>query len=295
MDTVAEARVLGKRVEYPKRYCPEILVAVPRSLNREAYGIAEGDGLFCGWDCWHAYEASFLLDSGLPVVGVLKLVYACDSRCIVESKSLKLYLGSYNMEALGRTREEATACFTRQVAEDLSRLLETEVRVGFHADGLLSPLPFDFEDYRVMEQHMEPQEIACTIYQECPALLSEGMRREAGEMRVASHLLKSNCKITGQPDWGSLYIRLKGNCLPDEKALLRYIVSLRNENHFHEEICEMTYKRLTDLFHPEVLVVSCLYTRRGGIDICPTRANRTEFLPPYLPQEHVLTGRNCRN
>ena len=197
--------------------------------------------------------------------------------------------------SMGRTREEAVARFTKQVAEDLSRLLETEVRVGFHADGLLSPLPFDFEDYRVMEQHMEPQEIACTIYQECPALLSEGMRREAGEMRVASHLLKSNCKITGQPDWGSIYIRLKGACLPDEKALLCYIVSLRNENHFHEEICEMTYKRLTDLFQPEVLVVSCQYTRRGGIDICPTRANRTEFLPPYLPQEHVLTGRNRRN
>ncbi len=159
----------------------------------------------------------------------------------------------------------------------------------------MTPLPFDFEDYRIMENGVEPQEVACTVYEECPALLGEGMRREAGEIKVASHLLKSNCKITGQPDWGSIYIRLKGACLPDEKALLRYIVSLRNENHFHEEICEMTYKRLTDLFHPEALAVSCLYTRRGGIDICPTRANRTEFLPPYLPQEHVLTGRNCRN
>lgn len=295
MGTETEARVLGKRVEYPKRYCPEILVAVPRSLNREAYGIAEGDGLFCGWDCWHAYEASFLLDSGLPVVGVLKLVYACDSRCIVESKSLKLYLGSYNMEPMGKTPKEAVANFTQRVADDLSRLLETEVRVGFHADGLLSPLPFDFEDYRVMEQHMEPQEVTCTVYEECPALLSEGIRREAGEIKVASHLLKSNCKITGQPDWGSIYIYLKGNCLPAEKALLKYIVSLRNENHFHEEICEMTYKRLTDIFHPEVLVVSCLYTRRGGIDICPTRANRAEFLPACLPQAEILTGRNLRN
>lgn len=294
METGAEAKVLGKRVEYPKRYCPEILVAVPRALNRKMYGIVEGDGLFCGWDCWHAYEAGFLLENGMPVAGILKIVYACDSPCIVESKSLKLYLGSYNMEMMGRTHEEAVSRFTKQVAEDLSRLLETEVRTGFYPDGVLSPLPFDFEDYRVMENHL-PEEITFTIYKECPELLSEGIRQEAGEIKVASHLLKSNCKITGQPDWGSIYIYLKGSSLPEEKALLRYIVSLRNENHFHEEICEMTYKRLTDIFHPKALVVSCLYTRRGGIDICPTRANRKELLPVFLPQAEVLTGRNRRN
>ena len=132
-----------------------------------------------------------------------------------------------------------------------------------------------------------------SVYQENPALLTENIQ-EAGELKVCSHLLKSNCKITRQPDWGSLYIHLKGRTQPAYASLLKYIVSLRNENHFHEEICEMTFKRLSDLFQPEILMVSCLYTRRGGIDICPCRANKPDYLPHYLPQADILTQRNFR-
>lgn len=286
---------MGKRVEYPKSYCPEILVAVPRSLNRGIYGIHEPEALFCGYDAWHAYEAGFILNNGMPVAGMLKIVYPADSPAIVESKSLKLYLGSYNMEATGDTREEGIRNFTRRVAADLSKLLSTEVKVHFFGNEPEAGLPFDFQDYTLLEEHIAPQDIRFSIYREHPAYLNEQVRTQAGELKIASHLLKSNCKITGQPDWGSIYIRLKGESLPAEASVLKYIVSLRNENHFHEEICEMTYKRLYDLFRPEILAVNCLYTRRGGIDICPARANAPEYLPQYLPLAGQLTRRPLRS
>lgn len=290
-----EDKVLGKKVDYPKTYCPEILVAVPRSLNREIYGIYEPEALFCGYDSWHAYEASFILNNGMPVAGMLKIVYPSTSPCIVESKSLKLYLGSYNMTPLGDTVEEGVNRFTQQVTEDLNRVLSTQVEVCFFSKEPSGTAPFDFGDYRILEEQIAPQDIRFSIYQEHPHYLQENIRSQGGDLKIASHLLKSNCKITNQPDWGSIYIHIKGKQLPDDKSILKYIVSLRNENHFHEEICEMTYKRLYDLFDPEILMVTCLYTRRGGIDICPARANAPEYLPSFLPQASLLTKRPLRN
>ena len=290
-----EDKLLGKRVDYPKTYCPEILVAVPRTLNREIYGIHQANTLFCGYDCWHAYEASFILNNGMPVAGMLKIVYPSTSNYIVESKSLKLYLGSYNMTPLGETRQEGIDRFTRHITEDLCRALSTQVKVCFFSKEPTETLPFDFKNYSILEEQIAPQDIQFSIYQEHPAYLLENTNPQGGELQIASHLLKSNCKITNQPDWGSIYIRIKGKTLPDTKSILKYIVSLRNENHFHEEICEMTYKRLHDFFQPEILMVTCLYTRRGGIDICPARANAPEYLPIFLPQVEQLTQRPLRN
>ncbi len=288
-----ESTLLGKSVAYPQIYSPEILVAVPRSLNREIYDIREANKLFYGFDSWHAYEVSFLLNNGMPVTGLLKIVYPSTNEYIVESKSLKLYLGSYNMTHLGVNLSEGIQNFTQQVVFDLSQLLNTEVKASFFQNPS-NGLPFDFEDYKILEYSIQPEKIQFSVYEEYPACLSENIWKTPGEIKVGSHLLKSNCKITHQPDWGSIYIRLKASNLPAENSLLKYIVSLRNENHFHEEICEMTYKRLSDLFQPEILMVSCLYTRRGGIDICPQRANAPEHLPLYLPQAHLLTQRSFR-
>lgn len=288
-----EDKLLGKRVDYPKSYCPDILVAVPRRLNREIYRIEKADELFCGYDSWHAYETSFLLGNGMPVIGILKIVYPATSECIVESKSLKLYLASFNMEKLGTSRPEAIAAFVRTVEKDLGVLLETEVQAGFF-ESIPATEPFDFEEYRTLEEIVAPGNMTFSVYREDPALLTESICEVPGELKVCSHLLKSNCKITNQPDWGSVYIRIRAKRLPGKEALLKYIVSLRNENHFHEEICEMMFKRLTDLFQPEVLSVCCLYTRRGGIDICPARANRPEFLPRHLPNPGILTRKGFR-
>ncbi len=288
-----EDKLLGKRVDYPKTYCPDILVGVPRIMNREIYHIEKAEQLFCGYDSWHAYEASFLLDNGMPVTGILKMVYPATSPCIVESKSLKLYLASFNMEKQGATRREAVSTFVHTVKKDLSRLLNTEVQVSFF-ESFPESEPFDFSDYRILEEVVDPENVRFSIYQENPALLSENLEKTPGELKVGSHLLKSNCKITNQPDWGSVYIHIRAKNLPAEEALLKYIVSLRNENHFHEEICEMMFKRLTDLFQPDILCVCCLYTRRGGIDICPARANRPEHLPRFLPDPAILTRKGFR-
>lgn len=288
-----EDKLLGKRVDYPKNYCPDILVGVPRSENREIYNIGKAEELFCGYDSWHAYETSFLLDNGMPVTGILKIVYPATSPCIVESKSLKLYLASFNMEKQGTTRPEAISTFIRTIKKDLSRLLDTEVQVNFF-ESIPETEPFDFNDYQTLEEIITPKNIVFSIYQENPALLAENPGETAGELKVCSHLLKSNCKITNQPDWGSVYLHIRAGRLPGKEALLKYIVSLRNENHFHEEICEMMFKRLTDLFQPEILSVCCLYTRRGGIDICPARANRPEYLPRFLPNPEILTRKDFR-
>ena len=152
---------------------------------------------------------------------------------------------------------------------------------------------YDFDNYAILEKLPEAAQTTFSEYTETPELLAENMC-QGGEIKVGSHLLRSNCKITKQPDWGSVFIRLKAERLPAPMSLLRYIVSLRAENHFHEEICEMIYKRLHDLFQPEILSVSCLYTRRGGIDICPSRANRVEYLPEAIHDPEVLSRRLLR-
>lgn len=288
-----ESKLLGKRIDYPKSYCPEILVAVPRSLNREIYGINQPEKLFCGFDSWHAYEVSCILNNGMPIAGLFKIVYPSTSPYIVESKSLKLYLSSYNMTRLGTTPQEAILNLIYTVEKDLSQALSTEVKACFYQHSSTT-LPFDFSEYENLENNTSPEKITFSVYQEHPEYLNEKIQKEQKEMKICSHLLKSNCKITNQPDWGSIYIHLKGERLPHKESILKYIVSLRNENHFHEEICEMTYKRLYDLFAPEILMVSCLYTRRGGIDICPCRANHPEHLPFYLPQANILTQRSFR-
>lgn len=286
-----EAKVLGQNVGYPTEYCPLILVPVPRHLNREIYNINNPTELFKGYDTWHAYEAGFLTRQGLPVCGVLKIVYPASSPYLVESKSLKLYLNSLNMTRLGDNIHAGIETYVKTVKSDLEQILETHVDVVFHSQE--TERLFDFNSYLLLETLPEAQETSFSEYTENPDLLMENTR-EGGEIRICSHLLRSNCKITKQPDWGSIFIRLKADKLPDNISLLKYIISLRTENHFHEEICEMVYKRLHDFFHPEILSVSCLYTRRGGIDICPSRANKVEYLPEFLHDPEVLSQRLLR-
>lgn len=283
-----EDQLLGKNVGYPVVYCPEILVAVPRRLNREIYQIDSPASLFCGYDAWHAYEAGFLNGNGMPVAGILKLVYPASSEYLVESKSLKLYLGSFQMTPLGKGTAEGISLYTDRIQKDLSHLLQAEVKACFFPHPVRREMS-DFHNYSILENDPRAEETVFSVYQERPGLLQQNRPVSGVELKIGSHLLKSNCKITRQPDWGSVYIRIKGKVLPDEMGLLQYLVSLRNENHFHEEICEMIYKRLMDFYQPEILMVACLYTRRGGIDICPVRANEKEFLPPLLGESAILT------
>ncbi|HNW49751.1 MAG TPA: NADPH-dependent 7-cyano-7-deazaguanine reductase QueF [Prolixibacteraceae bacterium] len=263
-----ESTHLGKQSSYPQHYDPSVLVAVPRILNREQYQISNHTLPFSGVDVWHVYEFSFLTQKGSPVVGLLKLVYPVHNEFLVESKSLKLYLNSFNMEQYGSNRKEGIALATGIIRRDLSELLQCDVQVTCF-DHQAPKATSDFEEYSILEEITDFDSLSCTEYKENPSLLQESAT--PGEIRWGTHLLRSNCKITHQPDWGSLYLAMKGEKLPTPESFLQYIVSLRNENHFHEEICEMVFQRINTCFCPESLMVTCLYTRRGGIDICPVR------------------------
>ncbi|WP_010662491.1 NADPH-dependent 7-cyano-7-deazaguanine reductase QueF [Marinilabilia salmonicolor] len=287
-----EAKYLGKATKYPKQYAPEVLVPVPRVLNRKIYGLEEHSLPFTGMDVWHAYELSFLTQKGMPVAGLLKIIYPSDSPNIVESKSLKLYLNSFNMERFGNRSAEGTEMVLQTIKDDLEKLLETKVEVSFFSKEESSKA--DFTDYEILEEQPEVENTEFSIFHEDPELLKEDRNNQEKEINVSTHLLRSNCKVTFQPDWGSAFIHLKGRNIPDRPALLQYIVSIRNENHFHEEICEMIYKRLWDKFSPEELMVSCIYTRRGGIDICPVRTSAPELMPENLVNKNKLMSKLLR-
>lgn len=285
-----ESTVLGHKTEYPKSYAPQILVAVPRRLNRAIYGIDSQHLPFVGVDIWHAYELSFLTEHGLPVQGLLKLRIPADSEALVESKSLKLYLNSLNMERFGATPDEGISFVLQIIKDDLSQLLSANIDAHVFMRNALSFS--DFDNYQIIEDTDGIDEMTFRRFVESPDEL--GSPIGSGELRVGTNLLRSNCKITRQPDWGSAFVRMKGGALPDAKNLLRYIVSLRNENHFHEEICELIFIRLLERFAPAELSVSCIYTRRGGIDICPSRATSPNLLPTHLTDVSQLSTKLLR-
>ncbi|MDA3927916.1 MAG: NADPH-dependent 7-cyano-7-deazaguanine reductase QueF [Prolixibacteraceae bacterium] len=280
-----ESTHLGQKSTYPQHYDPSALVAVPRYLNREQYDLSEDNLPFVGVDVWHAYEFSFLLKSGTPVVGILKIVYPCNNPFLVESKSLKLYLNSFNMDRFGFTPQEGLLQVTAIIKTDLENLLKCKVEVNCF-NHKAEPAPSDFDEYQILEENLELDDFNCTDYTENTKLLI-GTQAKCN-IKWGSHLLRSNCKITHQPDWGSIYISMEGNNLPDIGSFLKYIVSLRNENHFHEEICEMVFKRITDNYQPEELTISCLYTRRGGIDINPIRSLTRKNIPKSLSSHNLL-------
>lgn len=275
---------------YKDTYDPSLLVEIPRYLNREAYGIDENNLPFVGGDVWNAYEVSAITNKGLPVVGMLKIYYAADSKYHVESKSIKLYLNSFNMTRMGDTAEECINILKERVAKDLSEKLQTEVTVqmftsdfgpsyGFRGYAQLDQL-VDLDNVEFVSYHSDASQLKC---EKIPQGIDPN-EIEVNTLKVQSNLLRSNCRVTNQPDWGDIFIHIKpnANCLPDLESLAKYIVSHRQVSHFHEEICEMVYTHLTQAYQPEELMVACLYTRRGGLDINPIRASHKELIPGFF-------------
>ena len=276
-----EATHLGRQSDYPQQYDPSVLVAVPRQLNREQYKIKDNDLPFGGVDVWHIYEFSFLTKKGAPVIGVLKIVYPCNNPFLVESKSLKLYLNSFNMSYFGDTKTEGISLVIKTIKTDLTALLACNVEVNYFGHDTQTT-PSDFDGFIVLEENATFDQLQFSSYTEKPTLLENS--EKSGEIKWASHLLRSNCKITHQPDWGSIFVQMKGKTLPTPESFLQYIVSLRNENHFHEEICEMVFVRLLEKYKPKELSITCMYTRRGGIDINPVRVLAGTPLPKNMVQ-----------
>ena len=253
---------LGRAVDYPRGYDPGLLFPIPRAHGRAALGV--GDDLpFAGMDRWHAYELGWLDARGKPVVATATLTVPAASPNLVESKSLKLYLNSLNAERFG----DAEAVRVR-IAGDLSRAAGGEVDVAFG----LPPMVAEDEATSI-----DAIDIDCEAY-DAPRpefLAADGDDSAAETLR--SDLLKSNCPVTGQPDWASVRIAYRGPRI-DRAGLLRYLVSFREHAGFHEQCVEQIFVDLLARCRPRQLSVEARYTRRGGLDINPWRA--TPIAPP---------------
>lgn len=263
---------------YKDTYDPELLVEIPRYLNREAYGIDDNNLPFVGGDVWNAYEVSAITNKGLPVVGMLKIYYPADSRLHVESKSIKLYLNSFNMTKMGDTAAECIAILKDRVKRDLSEKLETNVEVEMFTET--PEKEYMFENFPRIQEIINLDNTQFTSYQSDETQLEKSGK--AGILKVDIDFLRSNCRVTNQPDFGNMYLHIEGQDLPTLESLAKYVVSHRQVSHFHEEIAEMTYIHLQKAFNLDKLMVACLYSRRGGIDINPVRASHLELIPKWF-------------
>lgn len=289
-----------QRYETPNAIDASLLVAIPRELNRRAYGIS--DTTFSGNDRWNCYEFSALLAHGFPLSGRLVIVFNSFTPNIVESKSLKLYLNSFNMHRLP-TIEPTTAItfIENRVTNDLTAANIPPRYVEFIPDAFAGR-PKSNQDYAVKYrdeyENLEAlvmisphwRELEFNFNGQNPELLEVhptfnyyDKNHDSDMFLYWSSSLRSNCRVTNQPDWGDIYIAYKTNKnTVTPESLYRYIISLRTENHFHEEICEAVYKDLLDKLNPLDLMVACLYTRRGGIDINPVRYSSANYANELL-------------
>ncbi len=253
---------LGKKTDFQAYYSPSLLQAVPRQLNREELNIT--DPLpFSGYDIWTLYELSWLNNKGLPQVAIGEVRLPVTSPNIIESKSFKLYLNSLNQTQFENWQEVADI-----LANDLS------VCAGSEVDVTLLPLD-DFTNTPVVAfdgENIDTQDIEITQYTLDPTLLKNAAEGPVVTETLCSNLLKSNCLITHQPDWGSIRISYTGKRINREK-LLRYFISFRQHNEFHEQCVERIFCDLMTYCQPELLTVYARYTRRGGLDINPYRTN----------------------
>ena len=264
--------LLGREVAYPTRYDPSLLFPIARASGRAAIGLS-APLPFIGHDRWHAYELSWLDARGKPRVATATFVVPCDSPCLVESKSLKLYLNSLNAH-----RFDSEAAVLRTIADDLSRIAGAPVRAAF---GLPPP---DTED-SVVRAHGENEhgesidalEVAIDRYGPPDPTPLRATGDVIGEV-LRSDLLKSNCPVTGQPDWAGVRIAYRGARI-DREGLLRYLVSFREHAEFHEQCVERIFTDLLARCAPQALSVEARYTRRGGLDINPWRATPGTVAP----------------
>ncbi|MCD8523126.1 MAG: NADPH-dependent 7-cyano-7-deazaguanine reductase QueF [Saccharospirillaceae bacterium] len=258
----SEQNPLGKISAYKDEYDASLLFPIEREESWRAQGLNRHEVPFYGVDIWNGYEISWLNCKGKPVVCLAEFRIPATSRFLVESKSFKLYLNSFN-----QTRFDDADQVRLRMAEDLSAAAQGRVEVIFHAVDAAFPQPpaalcIDDLDIEVNSYALDASLLKTTDGQ------FEGW--------LCSHLLKSNCPVTGQPDWGTLYIHYRGKKI-DEAGLLAYIVSLRQHQDFHEQCAERTYRDISLACKPESLTVYARYVRRGGLDINPFRTSEPVF------------------
>ena len=259
---------LGKQVDYEFEYNPDLLQGVPRSLSRDTLNLA-GSGLpFDGIDTWTGYELSWLNLKGKPNVAILECHVPITSKNLIESKSFKLYLNSFNQTKF------ASAEDVRQVLQaDLSACEGEPVEVKLILPEQFSSLQFQEFNGTLLDS----LDVEIDQYSPNTQYLTVAKNVTRVQETLVSHLLKSNCLITSQPDWASIQIRYEGKAIEHE-GLLKYLISFRQHNEFHEQCVERIYNDIMQHCQPDKLTVCARYTRRGGLDINPFRSN---YEAPY--------------
>lgn len=286
------SRSLGDSTSYAvftDKFDKTLLNPMPRNLGREDWGIGTD---FEGVDIWTCHESSFLTSKGLPVAGTLKFGYSSSSEMMVESKSMKLYLNSFDMCKMGDTIQTAIDNYQNQVRQDLEELLGVTVDVTFHRDGVRSHnITFEYIDLLSLTENVEELEFSdYKAEKNHLKFIKSDDSSTISFIAVGTNLLRSRCRHTKQKDVGSAYIKIstKGGDISCE-SILRQIISLREQNEFHELLSEKLY---TDIIGVEGVVdcmVMLLYSRRGSLDINPVRASRRDWLPLDLINTAVLT------
>jgi 7-cyano-7-deazaguanine reductase len=265
---------LGKVSAYIDQYDPSLLFPLPRAPKRQEIGL-NGEVPFLGADLWTAYEVSWLNTRGKPQVALARFMIPAESTHIIESKSFKLYLNSFNNTQIsdGAELQSRLRC---DLSEAIWRGGPMRGSVGVQ---LVMPEQFDQELVQEMDGlDIDRLDLVCKDYQPNPDLLSANSLEAPVTETLTSRLLKSNCLVTGQPDWGSLRISYTGPQI-DQAGLLRYVVSFRNHNEFHEQCVERIFMDIWRRCQPLRLEVYARYTRRGGLDINPWRASHPSTIP----------------
>ncbi|MCY0387310.1 NADPH-dependent 7-cyano-7-deazaguanine reductase QueF [Robbsia sp. Bb-Pol-6] len=263
-----EQSTLGKPVEYRDTYDAGLLFPIERSRGRAEIGLT-GALPFFGMDIWNAYELSWLTPRGKPRVALLTALVPADSPNIVESKSFKLYLGSF-----AQTRLESAEQLSDTIRRDVSALCGAPVQIRITLPDAFGELVLD----ELAGVDLDRLDLDTDVYMPDANLLSARLDEAPVEETLVSNLLKSNCPVTGQPDWGSVQIRYAGPQI-DQAGLLRYIVSYRMHTGFHEQCVERIFTDIQRHCRPTQLAVYARYTRRGGLDINPFRTNFSMPLP----------------
>ncbi|MCC5824884.1 NADPH-dependent 7-cyano-7-deazaguanine reductase QueF [Alkalimonas sp.] len=259
---------LGKVTGYASDYAPELLQAVPRLVGRNELQLTE-ELPFIGQDIWHAYELSWLNHKGKPVVALATFVVPFDSPNLIESKSFKLYLNSLN-----QTRFTDLGQVFRLLQQDLSACAGAKVDVTLHNVNELQP----FQPTWIQGSCLDDLDIEVSEYLYQPEQLKLKADAAPRDEKVFSHLLKSNCLITNQPDWASVFFHYRGKAICHE-SLLRYLIGFRQHNEFHEQCVERIFTDIWRQCQPEFLAVYARYTRRGGLDINPLRSSEPYPVP----------------
>lgn len=269
-----DASPLGRPSTYQAQYQPSLLFPIARLGKREEIDITSTLPFF-GVDIWNAYEVSWLNLRGKPQVAIATFTVPADSPNIVESKSFKLYLNSFNQTKLASS-------------DALLQLLRTDLSASFGAPiHVTLTTTSGFTGLAIQELQgllLDRLDIEVNEYQPNAALLKTDPSQIVIEETLLSHLLKSNCLVTGQPDWGSVQIHYVGAAI-DQESLLKYLISFRDHNEFHEQCVERIFMDIMRNCAPQKLSVYARYTRRGGLDINPWRSNfSTSQSPPNWRQ-----------